>query len=795
MTPRATTSRVGRSILDGPGAAAFGAPHEQTATTDVNGEVTFTITAPGAYRITEEARAGWTPIGATFFDFTAVSGGSYGPYTFVNFQNMVVTVNKHDTEGDNIAGWEIYLDGPGAAAFGAPHEQTATTDVNGEVTFTITAPGAYRITEEARAGWTPIGATFFDFTAVSGGSYGPYTFVNFQNMVVTVNKHDTEGDNIAGWEIYLDGPGAAAFGAPHEQTATTDVNGEVTFTITAPGAYRITEEARAGWTPIGATFFDFTAVSGGSYGPYTFVNFQNMVVTVNKHDTEGDNIAGWEIYLDGPGAAAFGAPHEQTATTDVNGEVTFTITAPGAYRITEEARAGWTPIGATFFDFTAVSGGSYGPYTFVNFQNMVVTVNKHDTEGDNIAGWEIYLDGPGAAAFGAPHEQTATTDVNGEVTFTITAPGAYRITEEARAGWTPIGATFFDFTAVSGGSYGPYTFVNFQNMVVTVNKHDTEGDNIAGWEIYLDGPGAAAFGAPHEQTATTDVNGEVTFTITAPGAYRITEEARAGWTPIGATFFDFTAVSGGSYGPYTFVNFQNMVVTVNKHDTEGDNIAGWEIYLDGPGAAAFGAPHEQTATTDVNGEVTFTITAPGAYRITEEARAGWTPIGATFFDFTAVSGGSYGPYTFVNFELVTITADKWDDLNGNAIKDPDEPSIVGWQLTLSGPADSIYSGAVTQGSPASWVVKKGGTYTISEELQSGWVHTTPATVDVTVQSGDTPPKVWFGNFAQSNLCVFKYEDFNGDGKYDAADGDKPIEGWHVWIEDIIRDHSGWRWVY
>ncbi len=70
-----------------------------------------------------------------------------------------------------------------------------------------------------------------------------------------------------------------------------------------------------------------------------------------------------------------------------------------------------------------------------------------------------------------------------------------------------------------------------------------------------------------------------------------------------------------------------------KQDTEGDHIEGWEINLiDGPNQL-----HRPAL-----GQVTFTITAPGAYRITEEARAGWTHMGPTSFDFTAVSGGSYG---------------------------------------------------------------------------------------------------------------------------------------------------------
>ncbi len=54
---------------------------------------------------------------------------------------------------------------------------------------------------------------------------------------------------------------------------------------------------------------------------------------------------------------------------------------------------------------------------------------------------------------------------------------------------------------------------------------------------------------------------------------------------------------------------------------------------------------------------------------------------------------------------------------------------------------------------------------------TGWYATENVTQPVTViiTSGDDE-EVWFGNTEYSELCVFKYEDVNGDGKYDAADG-------------------------
>lgn len=129
----------------------------------------------------------------------------------------------------------------------------------------------------------------------------------------------------------------------------------------------------------------------------------------------------------------------------------------------------------------------------------------------------------------------------------------------------------------------------------------------------------------------------------------------------------------------------------------------------------------------------------------------------------------------MNFKLVNIMADKFDDINGNGKRDDSEPEIKGWKLTISCPNMTTN----TMDSPASWVVKQGGTYAITEELQDGWVQTTEGTVGVTVRSGSVPDKVWFGNFKLVTITADKWNDLDGDG---ARDRDEPeIKGWKLTI--------------
>ncbi len=91
----------------------------------------------------------------------------------------------------------------------------------------------------------------------------------------------------------------------------------------------------------------------------------------------------------------------------------------------------------------------------------------------------------------------------------------------------------------------------------------------------------------------------------------------------------------------------------------------------------------------------------------------------------------------------TITANKWNDLNHNGVNDAGEPEIAGWKLTITCPNKTVS----TLNSPASWKVTESGNYTITEELQTGWVQTTSAEVNLMIQLGDIPDTVWFGNHA------------------------------------------------
>lgn len=265
-------------------------------------------------------------------------------------------------------------------------------------------------------------------------------------------------------------------------------------------------------------------------------------------------------------------------------------------------------------------------------------------------------------------------------------------------------------------------------------------------------------------------DGTITFTGQS-GSVTVTEADVPGWVHLNATSWTQTMESGKTY-IVKFVNFKVVTITADKwDDLDGDGvkdplepeISGWELTLHCPNGTDF----------TMDSPASWVVRHGGKYTITEELQAGWIHTTASSVDVTVQSGSTPSTVWFGNFKVVTITADKWNDLDGDGTKDPGEPAIADWDFSIHCP-----NGAVnTMHSPASWTVINGGTYTITEELQSGWVHTTASSVDVSVQSGDTPSTVWFGNFKPGKISGHKFDDVNGNGVWDA--GESALSGWTI----------------
>src|SRR5439155_1392063 len=153
---------------------------------------------------------------------------------------------------------------------------------------------------------------------------------------------------------------------------------------------------------------------------------------------------------------------------------------------------------------------------------------------------------------------------------------------------------------------------------------------------------------------------------------------------------------------------------------------------------------------------------------------GWLQTTTNPADIAATSGQSV-TVNFGNFQLVTISGQKFDDTNGNGAKDAGEPGLSGWTIFL----DSNRNG-LNDATELFAISDSPGTYRVREELQTGWTQTTTTPASIVVASGQNVSTLAFGNFQLVSLRGLKFEDINGNGIKDS--GEVGVPNWTIFLD-------------
>jgi hypothetical protein len=218
---------------------------------------------------------------------------------------------------------------------------------------------------------------------------------------------------------------------------------------------------------------------------------------------------------------------------------------------------------------------------------------------------------------------------------------------------------------------------------------------------------------------------------------------------------------------------------VKFEDLNGDGVrdagepglAGWSFVVS-PAPLGLGT---NVVTTLKDGGICFAVSAPGTYTIAELGQPGWTPTTLSTQVVTVVPGQPV-QVIFGNQRtgLVEICGMKFWDADGDGRLGTGEPGLANWVIEVLDASGNVVGQAVTDTNGQYCIAVPPGTYTVSEQQQSGWVATTPASVTVTV-----PPaalNVNFGNRrAVGEVCVLKFHDLNQNGVQDA--GEPGLAGW------------------
>lgn len=464
-----------------------------------------------------------------------------------------------------------------------------------------------------------------------------------------------------------------------------------------------------------------------------------------------------------------------------------------------------------------------------------------DTGEPFLSGWQITL----LDANNNTH--TTTTDSVGRYSFSNLVPGNYTITESIPLGWV-------QSTPGLAGGFSHIVPVGFGELVNNLDFGNVQLASVSGskWED-LNGNsirdnGEAAPSLPFQMVltdslgnpvyATTDVNGDFVFNNLYPGMYTLSEIVPPGWVqtyPTGDSFgqYQFIVESGDVLGDHEFGNYQQSTISgIKWNDINGNGIyepssesviPGWQVYLDLDESGTFDLGEPFTLTNGLGG-YQFTGVAPGSYRVAELPALGWIQSypGVTtdqVHQVTLISGTQATGLDFGNVIKSSISGVKWLDLNGDGIRDPDEPGLPNWRiyLDLNGNGhfdeeDPSIPGSVTEpyvitqfddpDTPADetgWYEFDNllpGSYQVAEEMQDGWHQSFPG--GAFGVPGSTPVHqlmlrsqrasgVNFGNYRPITIQGVKWHDVNGDGRRQLVTsgphrGDLGLGGWTIYLD-------------
>jgi uncharacterized surface anchored protein len=467
--------------------------------------------------------------------------------------------------------------------------------------------------------------------------------------------------------------------------------------------------------------------------------------------------------------------------TDAQGVCVFTDLKKGTYTLTEDTYPGWaTPAPIPFtVDAGTESGGSGGhddcddddcdseespTYGYVaevpNVKLATVTIVKYnDVNGDDAfnVGVDSYLDrdfelvGPGG------HTDVGSTGDDGMLEFADLVPGAYTLTETVPDGWHADPKSW-SFT-LDPGDVEEITAYNTQYgdlLVKKFNDRDGDGQRDDGpdlvepwidWDFTLTGSDAKGdIASRNGSTAGAD---GLPFGDLMPGTYSLSEGSSAGWYQSTDVLGEDFAIDAGQSKTIEVGNTEYARVEVfkfNDLDDDGEQDDG-ESPLGGisftltnePGTPTYSVTdHTEHGGTEV-GTLAFTGLKPGTYKLTENL-SGWfvkpdMPLIITLL------GGDVFRQTVCNTQYGTIVVKKFNDLDGDTVKDAGEEWIA-QEFTLdgtdiSGPI-SAKTGTTSGGVGYEFTGLRPGTYQLTEVLAAGWSQSTDVLgKDIVLAAGET----------------------------------------------------------
>ncbi|TAK57343.1 MAG: hypothetical protein EPO24_09975, partial [Bacteroidetes bacterium] len=244
----------------------------------------------------------------------------------------------------------------------------------------------------------------------------------------------------------------------------------------------------------------------------------------------------------------------------------------------------------------------------------------------------------------------------------------------------------------------------------------------------------------------------------------------------------------GNSGAYASISGKKYLDTNADSSISGDaGLSGWviKLYQDCNLVAR--------TVTDANGYYRFDSLTAGTYTVEESLKVGWVQTyprvispnvvttkchpnnGTRSYSFMISSGDTITNADFGNGQRGSICGVKFEDINGNGVREIGDPGLPGWTILLQGPVTQFTQTDANGHYCFSYIPP--GYYIVSEAPQDGWIKIVGG-CNLLLPSGgnDTCD---FGNFKLGSISGMKYNDMNGDASQDTDE--VPISGWRIYL--------------
>jgi hypothetical protein len=411
--------------------------------------------------------------------------------------------------------------------------------------------------------------------------------------------------------------------------------------------------------------------------------------------------------------------------------------------------------------------------------------------------------------------QTTVTAADGSFLFTSLSAGTYLLSENVPFGFTQTVPASGGITVVlpANGSSVSNVFGNF-NGILTGTISGTKFNDLNGNGVRDPGePGMAGIffslmgcpspcAQPPVGGTTTAADGSFSLTGIPFGTYFLSETPPVGFRQTVPITRELPVTLDFGHQTVTGLLFGNQAIGgsisgIKFNDLNGNGVrdageagvSGVTIQVRNSAGALSG-----TAQTDASGNFTVSGLQAGTYKVSEVLTSGFaqtTPGGDGTITVTLVSGQAFTGALFGNqVATASISGSKFNDANGNGVRDAGEAGVAGITINLAGPNGLTRTTTSDASGNFSFSSLPAGAFILSEVVPAGSTQTTPGgagTIAVTLAAGQTASGFLFGNRAAAgtaSIAGTKFLDINANGIVDGLD--RPFQG----ITITLKDSSG-----